>query len=196
MPYYYPPDSGVVIADEMIDDRVAALLREGEMIDLVYDDYANTLTINLDIPKGDEQEDPQQYFFAAVYNTDAEIHEKVKLRNLDVQVTEASSALSGTPVTVAIDWEAVRTEKILLTGGTGNLTITFSNLKAGRKLSLFISKSGGATVSAVTWPASVKTAGGTPLAITSGNVGDWYEFECFSDTVVVGVARSAGITGL
>lgn len=196
MPYYYPPDTLSTVTSEQIDDRVAALLQEGEMIDLVYDDYANTLTINLDIPKGDLRDTPEQDFFAAVYNNNTDLHEKVKLRDLDVFATDVTSALSGTPVAVTVDWNMTRTSNIILTGGTGNISITFTNLKKGRKLSMFIKKSGGATVSAVTWPSSVKTDSGTALAITSGNVGDLYEFECFSDTIVVGVRKTGNISGM
>jgi hypothetical protein len=72
-----------------------------------------------------------------------------------------------TGTTQTINWDQGNYQIIDLDSATGNVTLTFTNAKAGAVYSLQVIQ--GSVTRSLVYPGSIKWEGGTPLVPTSGN---------------------------
>lgn len=97
-----------------------------------------------------------------------------------LSVIAGKSALVGenrlaTTTTMTIDWTAGNQQ--LIQKGTSNITLSFSNVNDGGRLTLVGCNPGSGTAGTFTWPASVYWPGGTaPTQTTTSNKCDIYTF--------------------
>ena len=85
----------------------------------------------------------------------------------NIALSQATATLAPGGLTETVDFDLGVTQKIDLSGASGNVTLTLSNMQEGGLYRLFLIQ--GATARDIVWPASVKWPQGQVAILSTAN---------------------------